>query len=104
MVQFCYSATGLNYRGHPTNFFGKLANQDIFLLVHKIQNDMSSIIRCRVTCLLDFARRRDSYSQPRSRVNRISKNEMNIRISLCNVRRVNGMLDISLKTVPKKTH
>ena len=28
------------------------------------------------------------YSQPRSRVNSISKNEMNIRISLCNVRRV----------------
>ena len=26
-----------------------------------------------------------------------SKNEMNIRISLCNVRRVNGMLDISLE-------
>ena len=44
------------------------------------------------------------YSQPRSRVNSISKNEMNIRISLCNVRRVNGMLDISLEIVPKKTH
>ena len=39
----------------------------------------------------------------RSRVNSISKNEMNIRISLCNVRRVNGMLDISLEIVPKKT-
>ena len=46
----------------------------------------------------------ESYSQPRSRVNSISKNEMNIRISLCNVRRVNGMLDISLEIVPKKTH
>ena len=45
-----------------------------------------------------------SYSQPRSRVNSISKNEMNIRISLCNVRRVNGMLDISLEIVPKTTH
>ena len=44
------------------------------------------------------------YSQPRSRVNSISENEMNIRISLCNVRRVNGMLDISLEIVPKKTH
>ena len=44
------------------------------------------------------------YSQPRSRVNSISKSEMNIRISLCNVRRVNGMLDISLEIVPKKTH
>ena len=44
------------------------------------------------------------YSQPWSRVNSISKNEMNIRISLCNVRRVNGMLDISLEIVPKKTH
>ena len=37
-------------------------------------------------------------------MNRISKNEMNIRISLCNVRRVNGILDISLEIVPKKTH
>ena len=44
------------------------------------------------------------YSQARSRVNSISKNEMNIRISLRNVRRVNGMLDISLEIVPKKTH
>ena len=41
------------------------------------------------------------YSQSRSRVNSISKNEMNIRICLCNV---NGMLDISLEIVPKKTH
>ena len=34
-------------------------------------------------------------------MNSISRNEMNIRISLCNVRRVNGMLDISLEIVPK---
>ena len=47
------------YHGHPTNFFYKLANQDIFLgLVHKIQHMFSIIRRC-VTCLLDFARRRD---------------------------------------------
>ena len=45
-----------------------------------------------------------SYSQSRSRVNSNSKNEMNIRISLCNVRHVNEMLDISLEIVPKKTH
>ena len=44
------------------------------------------------------------YSQSRSRVNSNSKNEMNIRISLCNIRRVNEMLDISLEIVPKKTH
>ena len=44
------------------------------------------------------------YSQSRSRVNSISKNEMNIRISLCNVWRVNGMLDVSVEIVPKKTH
>ena len=31
-----------------------------------------------------------------------SKNEMNIRISLCNVRRVNGMLNISLEMTEKK--
>ena len=37
-------------------------------------------------------------------MNSNSKNEMNIRISLCNVRRVNEMLDISLEIVPKKTH
>ena len=35
-------------------------------------------------------------------MNSISKNEMNIRISLCNVRLVNGMLDISPEIVPKK--
>ena len=34
-------------------------------------------------------------------MNSISRNEMNIQISLCNVRRVNGMLDISLEIVPK---
>ena len=37
-------------------------------------------------------------------MNSISKDEMNIQISLCNVRRVNGMLDISLEIAPKKTH
>ena len=44
------------------------------------------------------------YSQSTSRVTSISENEMNIRISLCNVGRVNGMLNISLKICPKKTH
>ena len=34
----------------------------------------------------------------------ISENEVNIRISLCNVRHVNGMLNISLEILPKKTH
>ena len=33
-------------------------------------------------------------------MNSNSKNEINIRISLCNVRRVNEMLDISLEVVP----
>ena len=42
------------------------------------------------------------YTQPRSRVKSFSKNEMNIRISLCNVRRVNGMLNISLEMTEKK--
>ena len=51
-----------------------------------------------------FYRRPMYYTQPRSRVKSFSKNEMNIRISLCNVRRVNGMLDISLEIVSKKTH
>ena len=44
------------------------------------------------------------YSPFTSRVTSISENEMNIRISLCNVRRVNGMLNISLEISPKKTH
>ena len=43
------------------------------------------------------------YSQFTSRVTSISENEMNIRISLCNVRHVNGMLNISLEIFPKKT-
>ena len=35
-------------------------------------------------------------------MNSNSKNEMNIRISLCNVRRVNEMLDISLGSRSEK--
>ena len=30
-----------------------------YIISHKIQNDMFSIIHCCVTCLLDFARRHD---------------------------------------------
>ena len=37
-------------------------------------------------------------------MNSNSKKEINIRISLCNVRRANEILDISLEVVPKKTH
>ena len=44
------------------------------------------------------------YSQFTSRMTSISKNEINIQISLCNVRHVNGMLNISLEIFPKKTH
>ena len=33
-----------------------------------------------------------------------SENEINIRIPLCNVRHLNGMLNISLEIFPKKTH
>ena len=51
-----YSVTHLTM-ATPTNFFSKLANQDIFLLFHKIQNNMFSITHCCVTCLLDFARK-----------------------------------------------
>ena len=46
----------------------------------------------------------DIYSQFMSRMTSISKNEMNIQISLCNVRQVNEMLNISLGIFPKKTH
>ena len=44
------------------------------------------------------------HSQFKSRMTSISENEMNIRISLCDVHHVNGMLNISLEIVPKKTH
>ena len=44
------------------------------------------------------------YGQFTSRVTSISENEMNIPISLCNVRHVNGMLNISLEIFPKKAH
>ena len=43
------------------------------------------------------------YSQFLSCVTSISENELNILISLCNVRHVNGMLNISLEIFPKKT-
>ena len=42
------------------------------------------------------------YSQSTSPVTSISKNEMNIRIPLCNVRHLNGMLNISLETFSEK--
>ena len=48
--------------------------------------------------------KRNLYSQFTSHVTSISENEMNIRISLCNVRSVNGMLNISLEIFQKKTH
>ena len=44
------------------------------------------------------------YSQYTSRLTSISESEMNIRITLCNVRHVNGMLNVSLEIIPKKTH
>ena len=44
------------------------------------------------------------YSQSTSRLTSISENEMDIRISLCNVQHVNGMLNFSLEIFPKKTH
>ena len=43
-----------------------------------------------------------SYSQFPSHVTSISKNEMNIQISLCNAQHVNGMLNTSLEIFPKK--
>ena len=45
-----------------------------------------------------------NYSQSTSRVTSISGNEINIQIPLCNVRHLNGMLDISLEIFPKKTN
>ena len=42
------------------------------------------------------------YSRSTSRVASISENEMNIRNPLCNVRHLNGMLNISLEIFPKK--
>ena len=44
------------------------------------------------------------YSQSTSHVTSISKNEMNIQIPLCNVRHLNGILNISLEIFPKKRH
>ena len=42
------------------------------------------------------------YSQSTSSMTSVSKNEMNIRIPLCNVRHLNGMLNISLEIFPKR--
>ena len=44
------------------------------------------------------------FSQFTSLVTSISKNEKNIRISLCNVQHLNGLMKISLEIFPKKTH
>ena len=47
---------------------------------------------------------RNLCSQFKSRVTSISENEMNIQISLCNVRYVNEMLNISLEIFLNKMH
>ena len=44
------------------------------------------------------------YSQSTSRVTGITENEMQIRVPLCNVRHLNGILNTSLKIFSKKTH
>ena len=43
-----------------------------------------------------------SYSRSKSYATSISENEMNIRNPLCNVRHLNGMLNISLEIFPEK--
>ena len=80
------------------------ATRNCLVIIHLICDQQVGANRigqslCVIWYLLRFL-----YSQSRSRVNSNSKNEMNIRISLCNVRRVNEMLDISQEVVPKKTH
>ena len=42
-----------------------------------------------------------TYSPSKSRMASFSENEMNIRIPLCNVRHLNGMLNISPEIFPK---
>ena len=44
-----------------------------------------------------------NYSQSTSHVTSIFENEMNTQIPLCNVRHLNGMLNISLEIFLKKT-
>ena len=58
----------------------------------------------RIFLAVEVTALRKRNSQFTSRVTSISENEMNIRISLCNFRHVNGMLNIFLKISPKKTH
>ena len=57
---------------------------------------------CCAAITVDTNGRSENYSQSTSCVTSISANEMNIQISLCNVRHVNEMLNISLEIFPKK--
>ena len=66
--------------------------------------EVNKINKCLCKFYVSVTRKEKSFYNPVSVKNSNSKNEMNIRISLCNVRRVNEMLDISLEIVPKKTH
>ena len=61
------------------------------------------VLRSRATFCFDAV---DSFSflQSTSRVTSISENEMNIRIPLCNVQHLIGMLNISVEIFPKKSH
>ena len=53
----------------------------------------------------DIISRREKFLQSiTSRVTIISENEINIRNPLCNVRHLNGMLNVPLEIFPKKTH
>ena len=52
--------------------------------------------------LLELSWPGNFHSQSTSHVTSISKNEMDIPIPLCNVRRFNGMLNICLEVFPEK--
>ena len=61
-------------------------------------------INWKMSLCMAMKHNKDTYSQFASRVTGISENEINFQNFLCDVRHVNGMLNISLEIFPKKTH
>ena len=75
---------------------------DLILLIlyfHVLYRFPTFALFLLLTCSLSIF-----YSRSTSRVTSISKNEMNIQNPLCNVRHLNGMLNISVEIFPKKRY
>ena len=112
IITYCLSLCSTNFNRLQRNKKKRdIENYMLFVNVIISYNHFRPLYVVTVTLLtyfmikvLTFIRFFYTYSQFTSRMTSISETEMNIQISLCNVRHVNGMLNISLEIFQKKTH